>query len=119
MSDTYSAVVTPSALTGSTTDWTETITATGGLTEVFRADILVADGAADTSVVLAGLTDPKVLVVIGDVGISFKLDAGGTDAIGADPVAVVSDEGSGLAISEILMSNGDSVAHTVTIVAFE
>ncbi|NIV37476.1 MAG: hypothetical protein GWN58_51075, partial [Anaerolineae bacterium] len=55
------------------------------------------------------------LIVIGATGITFKLDSTGTDAINADPIAIVSDDEDGLGIDEILISNGDTAEHTVTV----
>ena len=43
----------------------------------------------------------------------------GTDAIPADPFAVVANEDTGMGIDEILISNSDGDAHTVYVYAFE
>jgi hypothetical protein len=106
-------------LDGSTTLRTETTTDTGTIGEVFRAEVKVAAAAADTALLLNLLTDPNTLIVLGDTGISFKLDAAGTDAIAADPMAVICNADAGLAINQILLSNSDSAEHTVTVYAFE
>jgi len=119
MADTYSVLCTTSALTGSTTDRTKTDTATASLTEEFWAAVSLEPAASDTVLKLNLLTDPAILVVYGGTGISFKLDSTGTDAISADPIAVVANEDAGLGIDEILLSNSDSQSHTVTIIAFE
>lgn len=119
MADTYSVLCTTSALTGSTTDRTKTDTATKSLTEEFWAQVSLEPAASDTVLKLNLLTDPSILVVYGATGCSFKLDSTGTDSISCDPIAVVADEGSGLGIDEILLSNGDGQSHIVTIVAFE
>jgi hypothetical protein len=119
MSTSYSVQVVASLLTGSTTDWTKTTAVTGSHTVEFISVISLANGAADTSLTLGSLTDPKVLVVIGATGITFKLGAAGTDSIGADQVAAICDEGTGLGITEILLSNSDSVTHAVTVYAAE
>ena len=119
MADTYSVLCTTSALTGSTADRTKTDTATGSLTEEFWATVSLEPAASDTVLKLNLLTDPAILVVYGGTGCSFKLDSSGTDAISCDPIAVVSNEGDGLGIDEILLSNSDGQSHSVTIVAFE
>ena len=118
-SDNYSVEVVTAVLTGTTTDRTATATADDSCTEIFWAEVKLPSEAADTALLLNLLTDPKVLVVYGAKGVSFKLDADGTDAIAADPIAVVSNEGDGLAINQVLLSNGDTAEHTVTIMAFE
>ena len=117
-SDNYSISAVLSFLTGSATDRTETITVDDTGTQFFWIEVVIAAGAADTSVALGGMTDPKVLAVYGGTGVSFKLDSGGTDAIGADPLAVVGDENNGLGISEILVSNSGA-QQTVGIFAAE
>lgn len=119
MSDNYAVQVVAAVKTGTTTDRTKTETADESCTETFWAEVQLEAGAADVDLKLNLLTDPKILVVMGGKGVSFKLDSTGTDAIGADPVAVAGNEDAGLGIDEILLSNSDSVAHMVTIIAFE
>ncbi|HID63651.1 MAG TPA: hypothetical protein EYP49_13080 [Anaerolineae bacterium] len=119
MSDNYEIQVKSSLLTGTSTDRTRTDTADASCTETFWAEVSVAAEASDVTLKLNLLTDPKILVVIGAKGISFKLDSTGTDAIRANPVAVVGDEDEGLGIDEILLSNSDTQAHTVTVIAAE
>lgn len=119
MSTSYEVQVIASLLTGTAADWTKTTTVTGSHTEEFITIINLPPAAADTSLALGGLTAPKVLVVVGGTGVTFKLGAAGTDDIGADGVAAVCDEGSGLGITEILLSNGDSQAHACTVYAAE
>ena len=119
MSDTLTLTVTSALKTGSTADLTDMSATDITCTEVFRAQINVPAGAADTSLKLNLLTDPLALIVIGGKGVSFKLDAGGTDGIAADPVAVISDDADGLAIDEILLSNDDAAEHSITVIAVE
>ena len=119
MSDNYSVQVVTALKTGTTTDRTKTQTADDTCEETFWAEVKLPAAASDTELKLNLLTDPKILVVCGSQGVSFKLDSTGTDAISADPVAVVGAENDGLAIDEILLSNGHSVEATVTVMAFE
>jgi len=118
-SDSYSVQVVTSLLTGTSTDRTNTTTADDMCDETFWAEVSLPAAASDTVLKLNLLTDPKVLVVLGAKGVSFKLDSTGTDAIHADPVAVVGDEDDGLGIDEVLLSNSDSQAHDVIIIAME
>lgn len=119
MSDTLALTITSALKTGSTTDQTDTNTTDISVTEVFRAQVSVEAGGADVVLKLNLLTDPAALIVIGAKGISFKLDSTGTDAIAADPIAVVSDDDAGLGIDEILLSNSDSQSHVITVIAVE
>jgi len=119
MSDNYSVGVTAALLTGTATDRTKTETGDDSCSETFWAEVTLAAAAADEALLLNLLTDPKILVVMGAEGITFKLDSTGTDAIGADPVAVVANENGGLDIDQILLSNGDTQSHTVTVFAAE
>ncbi|HUW96435.1 MAG TPA: hypothetical protein VMW58_11670 [Anaerolineae bacterium] len=116
---TYSVGLTTAILDGSSTVRTDTTTGTGTIAESFWAEVSVPAGASDTVLKLNLLTDPDVLIILGAEGISFKLDSTGTDAISADPIAVISNDADGLGIDEILLSNSDSAPHTITIVAFE
>lgn len=119
MADNYEVEVVMSLLTGTTTDRTKTVTGDDTCTETFWAEVSLPPAAVDTALLLNLLTDPKILVVAGGTGISFKLNAAGTDAIGADPIAIVANEDAGLNINQILLSNSDTQAHTVTVVAME
>jgi hypothetical protein len=120
MSDTYSLDVVIAALTGSTQDWSETIESDiSSLGEIFSAQVKLPASTSDETLKLNLLTDPKLLIVAGGDGCSFKLDSTGTDAIKCNPVAVVSDEDEGIDIDEILLSNGDTEEQTVNIYAFE
>ena len=94
----------------------ETMSTTPG--ETFAAEVKVPAGASDTVLKLGLLTDPIALIVYGATGVSFKLDSTGTDAIKANPFAVVADE-DGLSIDEILLSNSAAQEQTVYIYAEE
>jgi hypothetical protein len=118
-SDNYVVTVVSTLKTSTTADRTTTATADDTCTETFWAEVRLEAGAADTALKLNLLTDPKMLVVMGAKGVSFKLDAEGTDAIAADPVAVVGNEDAGLGIDEILLSNSDAVEHEVIVIAME
>lgn len=120
MSDNYTVQLVTTALTGTSTDRTDTTTADDTHDESFWAEVSLPAAATDTVLLLNLLADPKILVVLGGTGVSFKLGhTGGTDAIAADPIAVVGDEDAGLGITGIQLSNSDTQAHDVTIVAFE
>ena len=120
MSDSYKVETVVSLLTGTATDRTKTITADDTCTEDFWATVQLEAAAADVVLLLNLETDPKILVVAGGKGVTFKLgNAGGTDSIGADPLAVVGDENGGLGITGIQLSNSDTVSHSVTVVAME
>jgi len=88
-------------------------------TQSFIMELTVAAAASDTSITLGGLTAPKVLIVLGADDISFKMDAGGTDIIDADPMAVICDETDGIGVSALLMSNGGATDRVVTIIALQ
>lgn len=118
MANTYSLSLVTAVLEGAATERTKTTTGTGSLTEEFWTTITVAALASDDSIQLGSLTDPVVVIVIGADGISFKLGDTGADAIGANPVAVVSDE-DGLGIDEVRVSNADAAPHAVTVIAWE
>ena len=116
---TFSASLVTSILDGSATVRTDTTAGTGTIVEEFWVKTTIAAGASDVNLKLNFLTDPDILIVLGATGISIKLDSTGTDSIGADPMAVISDADAGLGIDEILISNSDSVEHSVTIISFE
>lgn len=118
-SDNYAVTVTAAVKTSTTTDRTASQVADDTCSETFWAEVSLEAAASDVVLKLNLLTDPKMLVVIGAEGISFKLDSTGTDAIAANPVAVIGDEDAGLGIDEILLSNGDTQSHTVVVIAME
>ena len=95
-----------------------TVTSVPSTTRKVSLIIQSTAGASDTSVSLAGLTTPEILIVKGAKGISFKLGSGGTDPINANPIAIVSCE-AGWACTSIKLSNSDSENHQVEILAGE
>jgi hypothetical protein len=92
---------------------------TGSVTEAFGGfPSLAAASASDVNVKLGTLSDPKVLCIWGEQGISFKIASDG-DSIAAYPFACICDLANGLGISEIWVSNGEDSEKSYTIVAFE
>jgi hypothetical protein len=94
------------------------VTQTGTVGEKFQHTMKLAAGASDINLAIGAITVPKYLIVVGAEGVSFKLDAGGTDAIGAYPIAVVTDE-DGMTLSAILLSNSGAQEAEVTVYAGE
>ena len=88
-------------------------------TEQFEALVKLALGAADVSLTLGTLAAPKMIAVFGAEGVSFKIGAGGTDSIKADPFAIIFDENGDIGETAILLSNSDSVEHDVYVYAYE
>lgn len=101
-----------------TFDSVEEVDESGTVTEKFDHTLQLANGASDVSLTLGAMTDPIFIFVLGATGVSFKLASGGTDAIGANPFGAVCDD-DGLGVTEILLSNSDSVEHTVRVMAGE
>lgn len=95
----------------------EATTQTGTPSENFKAVVRVPAAASDLSLTLGLLTDPVFVSVVGGAGISFKI-TGGTDAIGANPCALIANE-DGLGISTVLLSNSSAVEVEVTVQAAE
>lgn len=87
------------------------------LTELLELNITLAASETDTVVALTGMTTLSVLIVWGDKGITFKVGAE-TVVRNAYPLFVESKL-TGVAITSLKVSNGDSVAHTVYILAAE
>lgn len=96
---------------------TETQSVTPG--EVFNQTLKLAAAASDTSLTLGTLTDPKFIAVYGGEGISFKLGSGGTDAITADPMAIICADNDGIGESIILLSNSSASEVVVYVYAEE
>lgn len=118
MADTYQVQVVTSSLEGSSTERTRTDIATGSILEEYWVTVKLPGAASDTVLKLNLLTDPVMLAVYGGEDISFKLDSTGVDAIGADPMAIISNT-DGLNIDEILLTNAGPGEKTVTIIAYE
>ena len=87
--------------------------------ETFQTMVRLPGAAVDTSLTLGLLTNPKYLVVAGPVGTSFKLNVGGTDAIQCNPIAVLTEEDLGRALTLILLSNSQAGEATVYVYAGE
>jgi hypothetical protein len=86
--------------------------------ERFESDtVKLSAGSSDTSLTLSLLTDPVLIYVEGGPGVSFKL-AGGTDAIHANPCALITDA-EGFSNASILLSNSSGVEVDVKVVAVE
>ena len=117
--DNYAVQVVTSSLTGTATDRTKTATADESASEEFWVTVSIAAEASDITLTLSIVTDPKIVVIYGGKGISVKLGSAGTDSVGADPIAVIANEDAGLDISELLVSNSDTQAHAITVVAYE
>lgn len=94
------------------------IEGSGSSSEKFRHEMKLAAGATDVSLTLGAMTDPVYVSVKGTTGVSFKLASGGTDAIGANPCAIVTND-DGLGISEILLSNSGGSEVDVVVLAAE
>lgn len=90
----------------------------GTITEEFVTTITLAASASDISLTLGGITDPKYVIVVGGTGCSFKIGAGGADAIGCNPFGAFCDP-DGLSETIVLLSNSDGQSQAVTIYAGE
>ncbi len=81
-------------------------------------DIELPAGALDVEVSLGAVTHPEVLIVSGDKGISWRQVAATGAPIPAYPISFMTDQ-DGLALDKIYISNADSQAHLVTVIAGE
>ena len=118
--DTYNAQLSVSLLDGVTTVVsTPGSTSSGSVGESnggFPQKIAASD--TDVNVKLGSLTDPVLLALWGDQGVSFKISEGG-ESIAAYPFACLCDLENGLNISEIWVSNGTASEQTYTYMAIE
>jgi len=116
----YSAELTLSLLEDSSTVLTSPGSEeTGTVTESFvTMPGSLAASASDVNIKLGALTDPLMLCIWGDDGVSFKVSSAG-DSIAAYPFACLSDITNGLGISEIWLSNAESSSKSYTLVAIE
>lgn len=78
----------------------------------------IGANASDTNIKLGTLSNPLMLLVWGDAGISFKIASDG-DKLNAHPFASLTDIQDGLGISEIWASNSADSESTITILAVE
>jgi len=85
--------------------------------EYFDAVVRIPGGASDTSVQLGLCTNPKFVAIWGGPGITWKI-AAGTDVLGANPQACISND-DGLGIAAILVSNSGGAEAEVRVIAEE
>lgn len=118
--DSYSAQLSVSLLDGVTTALSTPGSAeTGSVNEAAGGmPHKIAANDTDVNVKLGTLTDPVILAVWGDIGMSFKISSGG-DAIAAYPFACLADIENGLGISEIWVSNSTASEQDYTYIAIE
>lgn len=81
-------------------------------------DIELPAGALDVEVSLGAVTHPEVLIVNGDKGISWRQVAATGAPIRANPISFMIDN-DGVALDKIYLSNADSQAHLITVIAGE
>jgi hypothetical protein len=88
------------------------------VTETFPLKVSIP-GGSEMVIPLTGLTNPKLLVVLGDEGISVTPDNGYGVSHFADPLFVTMNVKDGLGITEVTIANSDDHEHLVIIVAAE
>ena len=81
-------------------------------------EITVPPATSDMEVPLTGIATPKVLYVKGARGVSIRLAALGT-SIPCNKFFLMTNVDVPSALASILISNGDTQAHTITVVAAE
>ncbi len=81
-------------------------------------DIELPANALDVQVSLGAVTHPEVLIVLGDKGISWRQVAATGAPIPANPISFMTDL-DGVALGTLYLSNADSQAHLVTVIAGE
>ncbi len=81
-------------------------------------DIELPANALDVQVSLGAVTHPEVLIISGDKGISWRQVAATGAPIPAYPISFLTDL-DGVALAQIYLSNADSQAHLVTVIAGE
>jgi hypothetical protein len=118
--DSYSAQLSVSLLDGVTTSLSTPGSAQSGTVNEAAGGLphKIAASATDVNVKLGSLTDPVLLALWGDEGVSFKISSGG-EAIAAYPFACLADLSNGLGISEIWVSNGVASEQNYTYIAVE
>jgi hypothetical protein len=116
----FNAQLTATLLEDSTTVLTSPGSEETGAVEEVHGGLpqLVAGSATDVNIKLGGLSDPKMLLVWGDDGISFKIASDG-DSLNANPFAALCEIQSGLGISEIWVSNSEADEKSITVMAIE
>jgi hypothetical protein len=88
------------------------------VTEKVDFEISIPPSTTDMEVSLTGIAAPKVLLVKGARGISVRLAALGTP-IPCNKYFLMTNVDVPSALASILISNGDTQAHTITVVAAE
>ncbi len=81
-------------------------------------DIELPANALDVAVSLGAVTHPEVLIVKGAKGVSWRQVAATGAPIPANPISFQADL-DGIALAQIYLSNADSQAHLVTVIAGE
>ena len=81
-------------------------------------DIELPANALDVEVSLGAVTHPEVLIVKGDKGVSWRQVAATGAPISAYPISFMTDL-DGVVLGTIYVSNADSQAHLVTVIAGE
>ena len=81
-------------------------------------DIELAAEALDVPISLGAVTHPEVLIVKGAKGVSWRQVATTGAPIPANPISFLTDL-DGVALAQIYLSNSDSQAHLVTVIAGE
>ena len=82
----------------------------------FEAEITLPASAVDTVLTLGACTSPRILSVIAEDGVTFKVGTSGVDVLSAYPAAILSSQ-QGLGIDRILLSNAGSTEVTVAVTA--
>ncbi len=86
--------------------------------EMFVSTISLPTGAAETEVVLGGVSNPKVIAVFGGAGVSARLVGTTGTVLHADPILVLTNK-AGFAQGSLFLSNAGSQPASVTIMAAE
>ena len=81
-------------------------------------DIELPANSLDVEVSLGAVTHPEVLIVKGAKGVTWRQVAATGAPIPANPISFQADL-DGVALAQIYLSNADSQAHLVTVIAGE
>ncbi len=81
-------------------------------------DLELPASALDVEVSLGAVTHPEVLIVKGDKGVSWRKVAATGAPVVSNPISFMVDT-DGVALDKIYISNADSQAHLVTVIAGE
>lgn len=95
------------------------VATTGSLTESFSATVTLAGSASATNVKLGTLTNAKFLAMWSDgTGVTYQTETAGT-SIQMYPCSFLAEVTDGTGLSEVWLTNGNSSARTVEILAGE